>query len=132
MATRSFVIVYAGSEGHQAGNYLGIYIHNNGSPTYNGRLLQENYASFEAAHSLMALGNLSLLAEKPGKCDAYGRDWGRKGQEARVFGSIIEAIRAGQDADADYIYVWNEVLGEWQVASGVSPGARLQSVTELY
>ena len=147
MSTRAFIIAYTGSTGPKAGNYRGIYVHNDGQPFRVGLTLQESYRSFERAQELMDLGHLSVLAPEIGEkhgfnevrydgseraeqirrwCLAYGRDRGEAGQEAGLYGSIIEAVIAGKNSDADHIYIWQEELGRWQIIEGgVGRGARM-------
>jgi hypothetical protein len=148
MSTRAFIIVGFGLVGPQAGDYRGIYLHSDGHPYAAGRILQESYRSFERAHELMDLGALSVLAPEIGDqhgfdearydgseraeqirrwCLAYGRDRGEAGQQAGIYHSMEGAMRSGQRQDAEYIYVWREGLGRWQMrnTAGSARGAGL-------
>ena len=116
MATRS-TIAYLDSDNtvHQ------IYCHWDGYPKHNGAILKEHYNTIERVRELLALGNLSVLAEnttpfgfhtfdvpEEGICIAYGRDRGDTNMEARVYPNIIEYMNNAQSEQFDYLLIGNQ------------------------
>lgn len=94
-----------------------IYVHWDGYPSHNGKILLDNYNTEKKVRDLIALGDISILApsiEKPeghtfdnhikGYCVAYGRDRGEDGTEPRTksFDSAIEEF------DNDYGYLFDD------------------------
>ena len=94
MSTRSLIAKKISED-----KYLTIYCHSDGYLTYNGALLLDHYNSTEQVDKLLALGDISYLAERlepdpssPHSFDydkrqegvtlASGRDRGEKGTEA--------------------------------------------------
>jgi len=118
MGTRSTIAIQNGD-----GTVTGIYCHWDGYLSHNGRILNENYTTEEAVRELLALGDLSSLGatigeqqdfDNPvdGQCNAYGRDRGETGIEARTFESHAELIeQTGQEYD--YLFA----NGVWTVHS---------------
>ncbi len=138
MGTRSDIIVHRAD-----GKWARIYCHWDGYPEHNGFLLFEHYASQEKAEALVALGDLSALAETIGEkhdfdwrmkhlsktrkdpaagnaddepeakmCNAYGRDRGEAGVDAKVFDSL-HAAWPGDDCGTEFTYVF--AGGKWYV-----------------
>lgn len=122
MSTRSLIAKKIGED-----KYLTIYCHSDGYLTYNGALLLDHYNTPEQVDKLLALGDISYLAERlepdpslPHNFDyderqegvtlAYGRDRGEKGTEAR------EATLADLDDESnwtEYVYIFDE-NGKWK------------------
>lgn len=122
MSTRSLIAKKIGED-----RYLTIYCHSDGYLTYNGALLLDHYNTPEQVDKLLALGDISYLAERlepdsslPHSFDyderqegvtlAYGRDRGEKGTEAR------EATLADLDNESnwtEYVYIFDE-NDEWK------------------
>ena len=118
MSTRSLIAKKIGED-----KYLTIYCHSDGYLTYNGALLLDHYNTPEQVDKLLALGDISYLAERlepdpslPHSFDydkrqegvtlAYGRDRGEKGTEAR------EATLADLDDESnwtEYVYIFDEI-----------------------
>lgn len=99
-----------------------IYCHNDGIPTYTGKMLMQHYSFVGMVNKLIDLGNISTLEQrvnpaqeeahtfsKPAKnvTVAYGRDRGEKGQSASVANSLTELISAAKRDHASYLYVFN-------------------------
>ena len=113
MATRSLI-----GKQNQDGSITNIYCHFDGYPQHNGVILQEHYSTPVGVDHLMALGNLSVLAEEIGGkqdfndrtthknnwCLAYGRDRGEANQQAQV--STREEFFS-IDHGVDYLYLYN-------------------------
>ena len=118
MATRSYI----GRE-NADGTITAIYCHWDGYPEHHGPILLNHYNTPEKVDSLIALGNLAILAEsteKPdghsfnsaidGYCVAYGRDRGEKDQEWTSFSN-----RLTYHSDmVDYMYLFTKE-GEWKI-----------------
>ena len=114
MATRSTISIHK-----LDGTVKQIYCHWDGYPEHNGRILKTNYATPNRVRELIALGDLSVLAEEPsagdlehsfnnpvkGICVAYGRDRGEEDTEATVFQDIVEFSHNYRVEDYDYIYL---------------------------
>jgi hypothetical protein len=105
-----------------------IYCHSDGYPSHHLPILRGFYHSQRKAESLVALGNLSVLAISPdcppghsfanrveGYCVAYNRDRGENGNEALEFATWKEAqyITMGQE----YNYYWNGKLWRYEPAT---------------
>lgn len=119
MSTRSLIAKKIGED-----KYLTIYCHSDGYLTYNGALLLDHYNTPEQVNKLLALGDISYLAERlepdhslPHSFDyderqegvtlAYGRDRGEKGTQAR------EATLAELDDEnnwTEYVYIFDETM----------------------
>ena len=116
------------------GTVRSIYCHWDGYPSYNGRILVNNYNTIEKVEALIALGDLSVLAESPelpewhsfnnpikGYCVAYGRDRGDSNTEAKVYES--SELRRYDDSLKTYLwggFEYNYLFknGEWYVTEG--------------
>lgn len=140
MSTRSLIAKQIGEN-----KYRTIYCHSDGYLTHNGALLVDHYNTEEMVDKLMALGSLSLLAEKadpdPSKVHgfdydkrqkgvtvAYGRDRGEKDIQARDL--TLEELDS-PDSWAIYIYVFN-LDKKWQYCtSGESHIGFLDVAEEL-
>jgi len=118
------------------GSYRAIYLHSDGYPTHAGLMLVRHYSTAERATALIALGDISVIAEEltpkpgaphyvrreagewarqPGVTLAYGRDFGDKGTEAYDY-ETDAALREGADGmGASYLYVFDN---GWKVAQG--------------
>jgi hypothetical protein len=117
MATRATIAVKT-PEGIRS-----IYCHYDGYPERTGKVLAENYTAAEKLEALIALGDLSYIAEEVGteKQDfsdptmgvslAYGRDRGETGVEPRVHANIQEWLDYRKEQWCDYGYLWTE--GTW-------------------
>jgi hypothetical protein len=100
-----------------------VYVNFDGDPARTGKLLKERYNSLERAREIIALGNLSFLAESLETCDghsfdtpvkghtvAYGRDRGEEDEEASVRDTWGE-VRAR--SHTDYNYIFDDHLEKW-------------------
>ena len=111
MATRSRIGMVMNN-----GKIKSIYCHWDGDMV--GKILRKYYINPAKIKRLMALGNISSLGKNIGikhnfdnsssnECNAYGRDRGDKGENARVSISEIEFVSLANSSGADYIYLWN-------------------------
>ena len=93
-----------------------IYCHYDGYPEHNGVILQEHYSTPFKVDQLLALGDLSVLAEEIGDkqdfndyvnrnrnwCLAYGRDRGESGIHVIKLISMILTIKDLKCVDGFY------------------------------
>jgi len=114
-----------------------IYCHWDGYPEHNGRLLVEHYTDEAKVRELIALGDLSSLAEEIGvkhpfdthdfpggdeahgklygkMCTAYGRDRGETNVDPEHSHSVDAFLRIS--CGAEYYYIFH--YGRWMVHSG--------------
>ena len=101
--------------------YEGIYCNLDGYLTHNGAMLLDHYQDRKKLDELIALGNISELAQniepdpdfehsfdygkrQEGVVVAYGRDRGEQGQESKKY-SISKLL---DRTDVDYIYVLDD------------------------
>lgn len=134
MSTRSLISIE-----QEDGKFKTIYCHSDGYLEHNGALLIDHYKEREKIEELLALGDISILAEKVhpnpelphsfGYDDrqenvvvAYHRDRGETGVEAKVY-SEHELLNQGW---IDYVYVftpndewlyYNELTKEFESVS---------------
>ena len=118
MATRSRIGMV-----NEDGTVSSVYCHWDGYPSYNGRVLSENYTDLEKVKKLIALGSISVLDEevetsdphtfenpKKGVTVAYHRDRGEDYDAPRINGSLDEYL---EDDNEEYGYFFLD--GEWFV-----------------
>ena len=106
-----------------------VYVHWDGSPDTNGRILQEHYNSSKANH-LVALGNINSLGTMIGEkhdfdksypigspestwTKFYGRDRGEDEQEYEANSTFVEFLDNCNQSGAEYYYVMKD--GVWYV-----------------
>lgn len=137
MATRSTISIR-----NADGTYTGIYAHWDGYLSHNGEILRQHYTDEAKIRQLMALGDISVLAEEIGEkhawrnphdigtfehdewqaqygrwCVSYGRDRGDPDCEARQYASLEHLVEAiGQEYD----YVWEDA--GWKVRCCATDG----------
>ena len=123
MATRSLI-----GKLNADGTITNIYCHWDGYPEHNGVVLQECYSTPFKVDQLLALGNLSVLAEEIGDkqdfdnystrnnnwCLAYGRDRGESNQQAQT---NTHDDFFSKDHGVDYLYLYNNDF-EWECFDG--------------
>lgn len=104
------------------GSVTSIYTHWDGYPDHHGPILLNHYTTEERVRALLALGDLSSLAENIGEkhdfnnrpdgvCNAYGRDRGEAGTDARHSASVDDLKNIAEE----YTYLFRPGIG-WQVA----------------
>ncbi len=135
MSTRSAII-----EKTETG-YRGIYCHNDGYLSYNGRILFDHYQDAAKVSALIDLGDISSLGERvapigehsfdyskreEGTTVAYSRDRGEEGTEA-VSGATVEDVASNIGHDG-YVYVFDPASG-WTVRLDY-PYSRVMSLLE--
>lgn len=130
MSTRSTIALL-----QEDGTFLAIYCHFDGYPAGVGQTLHDHYQDEAKIKELMALGDISILAEEIGEkhpfdwyhdipseqqdshpwnkwCLAYGRDRGEEDFKARRFVNISELNMHLAGSDCEYFYLYSK--GIWQ------------------
>ncbi|MCC8073842.1 MAG: hypothetical protein LIO62_06940 [Clostridiales bacterium] len=117
MSTRSLIAKKIGED-----KYLTIYCHSDGYLTHNGALLIDCYNTPDKVDELLALGDISYLAERlepdpslPHSFDydkrqegvtlAYGRDRGEAGTQAR---EVAFADLDDKNNLTEYVYIFDD------------------------
>lgn len=117
MATRSRIGILNSDQ-----TVTSVYCHWDGYVEHNGRLLVTHYTDEDKIRELMALGSISSLGQDIGtkhdfdneprnECNAYGRDRGETGMEARLYAAVEDYLADGEE----YNYLW--FYGRWMVHS---------------
>lgn len=122
MSTRSMIGIC-----DTQGKVRAIYCHCDGYPSYNGRILIEHYNTRDRVEKLIALGNISSLAEKlepdPEKprnsqkvVFAYARDNGED-LEIAEFDSVRKfLLENSENVWIEWCYLFDTNIGQWYVA----------------
>lgn len=116
------------------GSVTSIYTHWDGYPDHHGPILLNHYTTEERVRALLALGDLSVLAEDVGEkhdfnnppegvCNAYGRDLGEADTDARHSASVDDLKNIAEE----YTYLFRPGIG-WQVSDS---GAGYVSLADL-
>jgi len=127
MSTRSYIGIQ-----NADGSVLGIYCHFDGYPSHHGRILLLHYNTEAMVRALIALGDISVLADSLGEkhdfdnrprgaCNAYGRDRGEENTAAVKFESGA-AFFAETSEGCDYVYLFKDSMWfVWGRRFGTSP-----------
>lgn len=107
MATRAWIAV------HDDDGYHQIYSHWDGYPSHLGKVLSENYNTYEKAMEIIMLGDVSSVDVTLDKCEFYARDRGEELNPARLYPTLEELK---QDFSEEYLYVLYE--GSWKCYDG--------------
>lgn len=121
------------------GSVTSIYVHFDGCPSHNGRILLNHWNTEDKVRDLLKLGDLSILGEVIGEkhnfdahdfttkwCRAYGRDRGEKGTKARKHKTVKEACSS---FDNDYAYLFDPTENRWSFREYDGPFEPLTSAT---
>jgi len=92
-----------------------VYCHHDGYPSGLGAVLHDHYNSFEAACSILDLGNLSGLEATLEASDFYHRDREEPMEDncSIVVADTDELFEVVRDYDAEYCYLWDAVNNRW-------------------
>lgn len=120
MSTRSAIVMKG-----ENGKYKGIYCHWDGYPSHNGKILYEHYQDPEKVKALIALSDLSSLAENVAPAEgqkhsydervdgvvvAYHRDRGEEMREVEEDEDINKILRK---IEFSYVYLFED--GDWYI-----------------
>ena len=109
MSTRSNIVIELPDK-----KVKSIYVHCDGYPYGIGKILMDNYNSYEKAIKLFDYGDASYLSDTLNECSFYHRDWGRKLDKARTHRDEWLYMRnMGGDCFIEYIYIFKN--DEWHV-----------------
>ena len=114
MSTRSHIGIW-----NEDGSLDVIYCHWDGYPSYNGALLLHHYQDPEKIRELIALGDISLLAEsvKPaeGVVVAYGRERHEDGVDTKHFDTLDEykKLMRSEGGYIEYVYLYQASDRKW-------------------
>ena len=115
MSTRSFIAKKTKT------GYKAIYCHSDGYLGHVGILLSSHYLTDEKIDALLNLGDLSCLdkdigekhdfddytlAKTKGWCQAYGRDRGETGIEAKEYKTLEELMVGAENHGTEFLYIW--------------------------
>ena len=94
-----------------------IYVHSDGYPYGVGKILHDNYNTYDKAEELFNFGDSSYLDDNIESCSFYGRDWERKMDKAREYRNeyCYMADMRG-DIHIEYIYLFKD--NNWFVSCG--------------
>jgi len=97
-----------------------VYCHSDGYPSWNGKILLENYNDDDKIKELISFGDMSSLNKnihptgphtfnynnrEEGVCVFYGRDRGYSDVEAKIFTNEEDFLKYG---DNDYTYYYKD------------------------
>lgn len=107
MATRSNIGIV-----NEDGSITGIYVHWDGYPEYNGKMLLNHYNNDDIVNGLMDLGNLSILSESlysTTGINLYSTNnrhtfRGATGSDSRTFEDLGEYENFGSGVDYQYLF----------------------------
>lgn len=121
MSTRSSIAIL-----NTDGTVHGHYCHSDGDLSYNGQMLYQHYQDVSKVKELVALGDMSTLAEEvspaPGSkhsydkrqkniCVFYGRDRREKDVATQKYSSLEDYLANGNFQECDYIF--HENKNQW-------------------
>jgi len=127
MSTRSNII-----RENLDGSFDEIYSHWDGYPSHHGPILLENYSTPEKVQALLDLGGISVLGETigeqhdfdnapDGQCNAFGRDRGESGMEAKHFQDRASLDRMLSESWTEWVYVYRVADDKWYYMNNPSP-----------
>lgn len=104
MATRSNIGIK-----NTDGSIEMIYCHWDGYPDHHLPILTEHYNTEDKVRELLALGDISVLAERTERVIAYHRDRGEELHPARKYSNLDDALSNKED----YMYIFED--NEWRI-----------------
>lgn len=120
MSTRSSIAMRRGD-----GKFVGVYCHSDGYLSHNGKILQENYNTYEKVEELLKEGDMSFLDKRCDKPEGhtfenpvddhtvyYGRDRGESDVDQTVRDTYEDLL---SHLTQEYDYLFDD--GKWTVRS---------------
>ena len=93
-----------------------IYVHSDGYPYGVGKILNDNYTTYQKAKKLFNYGDASFLSDTIDECSFYARDWDREIDPAKEYRDEWMYMRDIQhDVFIEYIYIFKN--GQWHVST---------------
>lgn len=105
-----------------------IYCHWDGYPSYNGRILVENYTKDDKIRKLISLGDMSSLAPSLDDVESY-YGWREEEVPKRTYTNVEEYEKAYGDTWDEYNYLFKD--GKWYVFDGNSSIDGWEEVEEV-
>jgi len=93
-----------------------IYVHSDGYPYGVGKILNDNYTTYQKAKKLFNYGDASFLSDTIDECSFYSRDWDREEDKAREYRDewmYMSDIKG--DVFIEYIYIFKN--NKWHVST---------------
>ena len=93
-----------------------IYVHSDGYPYGVGKILNDNYTTYQKAKKLFNYGDASFLSDTIDECSFYARDWDREIDPAKEYRDewmYMDAIKG--DVFIEYIYIFKD--NRWHVST---------------
>ena len=87
-----------------------IYVHSDGYPYGVGKILHDNYNTYDKAEELFNFGDASYLDDKIEGCSFYGRDWDRKIEEATHTEMNIVIWQICEEISILNIYIYSKII----------------------
>lgn len=106
MATRSII-----GQVQEDASIKAIYCHWDGYLEGVGQTLADHYSDPAKVTELINLGDLSSLLPDTISSIAYGRNKGETDTEAKEFKTVEELIQYGNEAGAEFIYLFGDAEG---------------------
>lgn len=114
------------------GTYTHVYCHNEGYPTFTGKILEQTYNTSDKIQELLNLGRMSMLGNKlepdpnlphndetsqKDVVQAYHRDWGRPYKQPlkSAFDSEYDIHQFLLETTVEYVYVFDTTDSTWYV-----------------
>ena len=122
MSTRSNIAIELPKDKDGNKKVKVIYVHSDGYPYGVGKILHNNYNTYDKAKELFNFGDASYLDDKIESCSFYGRDWDRKEDPAKTYrDEWMYMVSMRGDINIEYIYIFKNQ--EWHISSGkyISP-----------
>ena len=100
-----------------------IYVHSDGYPYGVGKILNDNYNTYDKAEKLFNFGDASYLDDTIESCSFYGRDWQRKIDPARTYRDEWMMMSAlDGDIMLEYLYLFKNEIWNVSEQSSVPAG----------
>ena len=93
-----------------------IYVHSDGYPYGVGKILNDNYTTYQKAKKLFDYGDASHLGDTIDECSFYGRDWDRDEEPAHTYrDEWMYMVDMRGDIHIEYIYLFKD--NRWNVST---------------
>ena len=116
MSTRSNIAIELPADKDGFKKVKVIYVHSDGYPYGVGKILNDNYTTYQKAKKLFNYGDASFLSDTIDECSFYSRDWDREEDKAREYRDewmYMDAMKG--DVFIEYIYIFKD--NRWHVST---------------
>ena len=116
MSTRSNIAIQLPEDKDGNKKIKVIYVHSDGYPYGIGKILNDNYNTYDKARELFNFGDASYLDDTIESCSFYGRDWDRKEDPAKTYrDEWMYMYDMRGDSHIEYIYLFKD--NRWHVST---------------